>query len=101
MGASRDVRGLVMAKPTRSAERGPDEMCCSERREAELTWAGLPSHIWKEAKKISVPPPACTYEHEDANPAAGRLMVQECGRMVKGRGEEDNSRSRRGLVFDR
>ena len=28
------------------------------QRKADLTWAGLPYHIWKEGKKISDPVPA-------------------------------------------
>ena len=45
---------------------------------AELTWAGLPYHIWKEGRKIS-DPILCTHEREGASPAGGRLGAVEPG----------------------
>ena len=43
---------------SRSTERGPIDIVVRGYIESELTWAGLPYHIWKEARKISGPPPA-------------------------------------------
>ena len=45
-----DTYGQTKARHT---ERGPVDSCCSEPDEAELTWAGLPYHIWKEVVKFS------------------------------------------------
>ena len=44
--------GMLKAKQT---ESGPETLVVRDHNEAELTWAGLPYHIWKEARKISDP----------------------------------------------
>jgi hypothetical protein len=102
MGASRGMYGLLMAKPTRGTERGPSEMCCSEPDEADLTWAGLPYHIWKGGKKISSPSsPLYLQAQERQILTDDRSMVQYRGRVLEENPEEDDSRPGRDLAFDR
>ena len=77
---------------------------------ADLTWAGLPYHMWKEGKKISDPLP-CTHEREGANLASRQLGVVELWpsntqepRSAVGcrkRAGEEDSRPSRYLIFDR